>query len=49
MAKKDDEKEQETWICQNCGEKNPCDEELCQSCGAYRREPDYDAIADEED
>ena len=40
---------QETWTCLNCGEENSSDDDICQSCGAYREEPAYDAIADEED
>ena len=44
-----EEKEQETWTCPICEEENPSDEDICQGCGAYREEPCYDAIADDED
>ena len=37
------------WICPMCGHENPEDTEVCEVCGAYREEPAYDAIADEED
>ena len=49
MVKKQDEDEQETWTCMICGEENPEDEVICQSCGSYKEEPCYDAIADEDD
>jgi len=37
------------WTCPICGHENPEDTEVCEVCGAYREEPAYDAIADEED
>ena len=46
---KNEIKKEEMWTCLKCGEENPSDEDICQSCGAYREEPSYDAIADEED
>ena len=39
----------EEWICLVCQEKNPEGESVCQGCGAYREEPAYDAIADDEE
>jgi len=46
---KKEKKEEETWTCLVCEEENPGDEDICQGCGAYREEPCYDAIADDED
>lgn len=37
------------WICPMCGHENAGDTEICTVCGAYKEEPAYDAIADEED
>ena len=37
------------WTCPICGHENAGDTEVCEVCGAYREEPAYDAIADEED
>jgi uncharacterized membrane protein YvbJ len=35
--------------CPICGHENPEDTEICEVCGAYREEPAYDALANEED
>ena len=43
------EKAKLTWTCLICQEPNPSNENICQACGAYREEPAYDAIADDED
>ena len=45
LGKKHDGK----WFCPMCGHENAGDTEICEVCGAYKEEPAYDAIADEED
>lgn len=37
------------WKCKMCEHENSDSEDICEQCGAYREEPSYDAIADEED
>ncbi len=43
------QKEEDAWTCPICGEENPIDEALCQSCGSLMEKPSYDQIADEMD
>ena len=43
------DRDKETWTCLICTEENPNDGDICQGCGAFREEPAYDAIADDED